>query len=105
MFQMVALDRTLFVEGNARDRSVGKFRGIVLALGWYPNGDDAALNKWSNGRPPSVHYLVSDRRKRAPVWVSAADLSRQDWISASEAEAGRPGVAAASAPRIAAPSR
>jgi hypothetical protein len=105
MFQMVALERTLFVEGKSRDRGVGEFRGIVLALGWYPDADEAPRGKWSTATPGEVHYLVSDRRKTAPVWVAAADLSKQDWISASAAEPVASPVAAVPAPRIAAAAR
>jgi hypothetical protein len=105
MFQMVALERTLFVEGKSRDRSVGEFRGIVLALGWYPDADEAPRSKWSSTTPSEVHYLVSDRRKPAPVWVAAADLSKQDWISASAPDSAAPHVAAVPAPRIAAAAR
>ena len=103
MFQMVALERTLFVEGKSRDRSVGEFRGVVLALGWYPDADEAPRTKWSSVAPRDVQYLVSDRRKAAPVWVAASDLSKQDWISATEHLA--PHVAAVPPPRIASAAR
>jgi hypothetical protein len=82
IFQMVALERTLFVEGRSRDRKVGEFAGVVLALGWWSRAEEPAPRAWVDSPPPPVMYLVSDRRKPSPVWISAGEIANQDWISA-----------------------
>jgi hypothetical protein len=82
VFSMIPIERTLFVEGRSRDRKVGEFRGVVLAVGWWSDGEAPSHRAWGETPPPSPLYLVSDRNKPAPVWVSTAELEQQDWISA-----------------------
>jgi hypothetical protein len=81
-FAMIPLERTLFVEGRSRDRKVGEFRGVVLAIGWWSAGEAPSRRAWGETPPPTPLYLVSDRNKPSPVWVAAAELEAQDWISA-----------------------
>lgn len=87
LFQMVTLERTLFVEGRSRDRRTGEFAGIVLALGWWSGAEEPGGRRpWAEATPPALMYLVSDRGKPAPIWVAAAEITGQDWIAALGAD-------------------
>lgn len=81
-FQVVALTRVLNVEGTF-GRGQEPFRGLALAIGWWPESDGRARGRpartpaWQHGALPEMHYLVSDMERPAPIWVSASDVTRQ----------------------------
>jgi hypothetical protein len=79
-FAIVPLQRTLFVEGESRERDIRRFRGVVLALGYRSQDAPAGRFRRDEG-PPQVWYLVSDRLRPAPFWVDASQLTRQDWVA------------------------
>ena len=89
-FAIVPLQRTLFVEGESRERDIRRFRGVVLALGYRTQEPPSARFRREDG-PPQVWYLVSDRLRPAPFWVDASQLTRQDWVP-PEAAAEAPGA-------------
>jgi len=78
-FAIVPLQRTLFVEGESREREIRRFRGVVIALGYRTQEPPSGRFRRDEG-PPQVWYLVSDRLRPAPFWVDGSQLTRQDWV-------------------------
>ena len=78
-FAIVPLQRTLFVEGESREREIRRFRGVVIALGYRTQEAPTGRFRRDEG-PPQVWYLVSDRLRPAPFWVDGSQLTRQDWV-------------------------
>jgi hypothetical protein len=80
-FHVVALSKTLLVEGRGRRES---FRGLVLAVGWRDPADESVASAGWGGAAakgaPDLHYLVSDQTKPAPIWVAGSQVTSQRWF-------------------------
>lgn len=82
-FRIAPIGRVLNVEGTL-GRKKEPFRGLVIALGWSDNAEEHGgrgrpmrAAAWQQASAPDMHYLVSDMDRPAPIWVSAADITRQ----------------------------
>jgi len=63
----VPLAHHVVAEGSARSRSIGAFRGRVLAL---------VVTRGGLWRRPETRYLVSDPSRQRPFWVTSEEVSR-----------------------------
>jgi peptidoglycan hydrolase-like protein with peptidoglycan-binding domain len=63
----VPLAHGIVAEGRARDSSIGAYRGQVHAL---------VLGARGLLRRPEARYLVSDRRKPGPFWVTHGEIDK-----------------------------
>jgi hypothetical protein len=83
-FQVVPLTRVVTVEGSTGRGDQGSFRGVVIAVGWWPSGSTTGgRGTPARGRAlqrpaaPEMLYLVSDMDKPSPLWVKASEITRQ----------------------------
>ena len=66
---IMPLTQELYLEGHSKDESVGDFRGNALAA--------SMASESAEGRGPrQTWYLVDDKSKPAPVWISDEDVRR-----------------------------
>jgi DNA invertase Pin-like site-specific DNA recombinase len=66
---IMPLTQELYLEGHSDDESVGDFRGNALAASMASESAEAP-------GPRPTWYLVDDKSKPAPVWVSDEDVRR-----------------------------
>jgi DNA invertase Pin-like site-specific DNA recombinase/peptidoglycan hydrolase-like protein with peptidoglycan-binding domain len=66
---IMPLTQELYLEGHSDDESVGDFRGNALAASMASESADAP-------GPRQTWYLVDDKSKPAPVWISDEDVRR-----------------------------
>jgi DNA invertase Pin-like site-specific DNA recombinase len=66
---IMPLTQELYLEGHSKDETVGDFRGNALAANMASDSTEAT-------GPRQTWYLVDDKSKPAPVWVSDEDVRR-----------------------------